>query len=429
LLAYDSNWTFSVALHYKGDIVRRSILELTRIGVLATLCAILAACGAGERANAGHWAGTIDTLASGIIHVQNPATGLWDESTAWRLEEELRIGIDDGVGPELFGEITDFAVDAYGRIYILEGQAQEIRVFNPDGTYLRTIGRKGGGPGEFQSAGAIRWGPQGNLWVIDPRNARYSIFDTTGTYLTMMRRASGMHMVPWLGAIDANGHLTDVSLDPGADFAPPIPIVLVTYRFEGQDPIPLDTIRLPEYKGEFFEHRSEGGFTTATIPFTPHLLWRYDTAGFLRSGTTDRYRIVRHDPAGDTAQIIDLPFRPLPVSAEERDEAIEGLEWFTNQGGKPDLSRIPRTKPAFQHFFTDSDGYLWVMPTTTNAEKGRRFDLFDPEGRYLGPVTADFASTSYSPLVIGDRFYTVAQDELEIPYLVRARIVGKERTP
>ena len=63
------------------------------------------------------------------------------------------------------------------------------------------------------------------------------------------------------------------------------------------------------------------------------------------------------------------------------------------------------------------------------AHRFEAFDLFDPEGRYLGPVTANFASTSYSPLVIGDRFYTVAQDELEIPYLVRARIVGKERTP
>jgi hypothetical protein len=427
LLECGSNWTFSVALHYKGDIVRRSILELTRIGVLATLCAILAACGAGERANAGHWAGSIDTLANGAIHVQNPATGLWDESTAWRLEEELRIGIDDGDGPELFGEIRDFAVDAYGRIYILEGQAQEIRVFNPDGSYIRTIGRQGGGPGEFKSADGLRWDAQGNLWVIDSGNARYSVYDSTGTYLTMARRTSGLGMLPWPGAIDARGNLTDVGLDPaamasGSSFI----FVLVTYRFERQEPIPLDTVRLPAFQGEFFEIRTENSLSRAVVPFSPTLAWRYDPRGFLYSGVTDRYRIVRHDPAGDTSQIIDLPFQPLPVSAEERAEAIERLEWLTQQGGRPDFSRIPRTKPAFQNFFTDADGYLWVMPTTTSAEKGRRFDLFDPEGRYLGPVVADFASTSYSPLVIGDSFYTVAQDELEIPHLVRARIIGKE---
>jgi hypothetical protein len=396
--------------------------RLLGLSVLAALCA---ACAAGERVAIGHWSGTIDTLANGAIHIQNPATGLWDESTAWRLEEELRIGVDDGAGPALFGEITDFAVDAYGRIYILEGQAQEIRVFDPDGTYLRTMGRQGGGPGEFQRAGGLRWDPQGNLWVIDPRNARYSVFDTTGTYLTMAHRTSGMSIVPWPGTIDANGNLTDVAMEPNPEFGPSLNIVLVTYRFDGQEPVPIDTIRLPKYTAESLELRTETSFTRANVPFAPYLVWRYDPAGFLRSAVTDRYRIFRHDPAGDTTQIIDLPFRPLPVSAEERDEAIEGLEWFTKQGGKLDLSRIPRTKPAFQYFFTDSDGYLWVVPATTTAEKGRRFDLFDPEGRYLGLVVADFPSTSYSPLIIGDRFYTVTQDELEIPYLVRARIVGR----
>lgn len=408
------------------NLSRTRLVALTTVG--AALAA-LAACGEGERVAAGHWGGTIDTLANGAIHIQNPATGIWDETSAWRLEEELRIGIDDGAGPELFGDITDFVVDDYGRIYILEGQAQEIRVFNPDGSFLRTIGRQGRGPGEFENAIGLRWGPRGDLWVIDPDNARYAIFDTAGTYLEMARRASVMTMMPWPGAIDASGNLTDVSLDQDMVTGPPLKIILVTYRFDGQDPVPIDTVHLPDYQEEFFELRTERSFSLAVVPFAPRLVWRYDPRGYLRSGVPDRYRIVRHDPAGDTSQIIDLPFRPLPVSAEERAEAVERLEPFTQRGGKVDFSRIPRTKPAFQNFFTDPDGFLWVMPTTTTAEKGRRFDLFDPEGRYLGPVVAAFTSTSYSPLIIGDSYYTVTQDELEIPYLVRARIVGKERAP
>jgi hypothetical protein len=395
------------------------------MALILAVCATLTACAAGDRATADHWAGTIDTLANGAIHMQNPATGIWNESTAWRLEEELRIGVDDGVGPDLFGHVSDIAVDDYGRIYILEDQAQEIRVFNPDGSFLRTIGRQGRGPGEFEDAVGLRWGPRGNLWVIDPGNARYAVFDTTGTYLEMARRTSVMNMMPWPGAIDASGNLTDVSLDQDMVTGPPLKILLVTYRFEGQDPVPIDTVRLPDYQEEFFELRTETSFSLAVVPFAPRLVWRYDPRGYLRSGVPDQYRIVRHDPAGDTSQIIDLPFRPLPVSAEERAEAIERLDRFTQRGGKVDLSRIPRTKPAFQNFFTDPDGYLWVMPTTTAAEKGRRFDLFDPDGRYLGPILTGFPSTSYSPLIIGDKFYTVTHDELEIPYLVRARIVGK----
>lgn len=396
---------------------------LALIGCL-TFPLALTACGAGEpRAGTGGWAGTIDTLANGAIHIQNPATGIWDESDGWRLEEDLRIGTVDRTGPDLFGEITDIAADGYGRIYILEGQTQEIRVFNPDGTHLRTIGRRGGGPGEFQRAGALRWGPEGDLWVVDVGNGRYSAFDTTGAYLTMVRRPTGIRSLPWPGAIHANGDLTEVAIDPATEFELYPALILVTYRIAGRDLIPLDTIRLPEYDAPYFEHLTANSHLQAYIPFAPRLLWRYDPRGFIRSGVSGRYRIVRQNTPGDTVQIVDLPFRPLPVTEEERAEAIEHLEWFTNEGGKYDASRIPRTQPVFQNFFTDPDGYLWVQPATTTAERGRRFDLFDPEGRYLGRINADFPTASTAPLVIGDYFYTVTQDEFDIPYLVRARIV------
>lgn len=404
----------------------RPTAKRSQLLALTSLAALLTACGAGEpRMGESGWSGTIDTLENGAIHIRNPAQGIWDENTAWRLEEELRIGVDDGDGPELFGRIADIAVDAYGRIYILEGQAQEIRVFDADGTYLRTIGRKGGGPGEFQGANALLWGPEGHLWVVDPRNARYSIFDTTGVYLTMHRRTSGMHMVPWPGGLDEGGRLTDVILDPTGS-GPSFNFALVTYRFEEQGAIPVDTIRLPEYDGEYFELRSESSFTRTSIPFAPQLIWRYDPHGLIWSGLTDRYRLVVQNLSGDTTRIIERPFEPIPVSSAEREEAIEGLEWFTAQGGKIDLSRIPRTKPAFQSFFTDPDDFLWVTPTTSKDATGHHFDIFDSDGRYLGRIESDFVSASYAPVIIGDRFYTVTTDEFEIPYLIRARIIGRE---
>ena len=56
----------------------------------------LAAC---DRAGgSAEWGGTIDTLESGIEVVRNPAKGIWDSSTAWRLVENLRIGSVKGEG-------------------------------------------------------------------------------------------------------------------------------------------------------------------------------------------------------------------------------------------------------------------------------------------------------------------------------------------
>ena len=49
------------------------------------------------------------------------------------------------------------------------------------------------------------------------------------------------------------------------------------------------------------------------------------------------------------------------------------------------------------------------------------FDVFDPEGRFLGPARADFMVGS--PLVfVGEYLYAVTRDDLGVPYVVRARI-------
>ena len=53
------------------------------------------------------------------------------------------------------------------------------------------------------------------------------------------------------------------------------------------------------------------------------------------------------------------------------------------------------------------------------------FDVFDPDGRYLGRIDFPFAlSRSPRPILRGNLIYGVTQDELEVPYLVRARVVG-----
>jgi hypothetical protein len=388
-----------------------------RVPVLATVClaAILTACGAGERTTAGHWTGTMDTLANGAIHIQNPATGIWDDATAWRIEEELRIGTADGAGPDLFGSIIDLEVDSYGRIYLLERQASEVRVFDATGAHLRTFGRAGSGPGEFKQPTGFAWTADSTLLVVDPNNARYVVFDTTGAYLTGHHRPIGGYSIPWPGGIDAEGYLYDVAFTDGGS-------ALIRYDAAMA---PADTFLLPKYDGASFELREEGRMMAAGIPFAPYMSRYHDTRGSLWYGITDRYRIIQQQLGGDTIRIIERAAATVPVTTAEREEAVENLEWFTRQGGKIDPSRIPTTKPAFGAITLDDQGYLWVRPATSSAEKDQLFDLFDPEGRYLGEVRS-YVALSRNMLIRGDLIYAEVQDELGVPYVIRARIVGRE---
>lgn len=389
------------------------------------LVAGLAAWGACAPSEGGPtWEGRIDTLPSGTVAVQNPSEPIWTEETAWRVIEELRIGSVQEEGPDLFGQVRSLAVDPLARIYVVEAQSQEIRVFGSDGRHVRTIGRKGGGPGEFQRALHAAFGPDGRLWVADPANGRVSVMDTTGSLVDSHPMPGGFVLIPWRGGFDDRGrYYLPVPRPSEEAFA----LGLVRYdvaRDTGL--VPLDTLPSPRdpVERERFEHRSGGGgFMIASVPYAPAFRWRRSPSGTFWGLFTGNYRLVELSPGGDTLRTVTRPFEPLPVTRADVEEAMEGLEWFTSQGGRVDRSAIPETKPGAEELFVDDEGNVWVFPVTERDEEGRVLDVFDPEGRWLGRVRLPFPlSDGPVPLVRDGVLYGVTENELEVPFVVRARV-------
>jgi sugar lactone lactonase YvrE len=390
---------------------------------LVVLLSVLAAstgCGPADSSAATLWRGTMDTLVSGTVVVSNPADGVWREETAWTVEEELRIGTLDGDGPDMFGNVGSLEVDDRGRIYVFDTQANELRVFGPSGEHVRTIGRQGGGPGEFESVIGMAWGPEGRLWTVDPGNARISLFDTLGTYLTSHRTIGNYIISPWPGGFDAAGNFYNYGIDTEAE--PDDRMVLVRYDASME---PVDSVRLPrrQGEGEFFTLRSENSIMQSTIPYTGGFRWRLVPQQQIWFADLSEYRIYQRTMAGDTVRVISREYDHLPVTEADIDAAIERLDWFTRQGGKIDRTRFPSTKPALNTFFSDDVGRMWVSPVTDEEDTGRIWDVFDPDGRYLGQITLPFTLVRYPiPLFRDGMIYGVTEDELEVPYVVRARI-------
>jgi len=387
--------------------------------VLFFSAVVLGACTGGESDHA--WTGTVDTLASGIEVVTNPAHGIWRAGEEWRIVEEVRIGAVEGTGPETFGDIQLLAVDPAGRIYVFESQAQELRVFDASGAYVRTIGRKGGGPGEFEMGIGMDWAPDGTLWVVDPQNNRFSIIDTSGAYVGSKPTQGGIMSVPWPGGFDDDGWLYHYA--PRVDDSE-FGLSLVLVRYD-TTLTPRDTIEIPEYPGEreFFLFQNENSYMRTPVPFGPDLVWDLTRRGEIWSALTGEYRIIRSAAGGDTSRIITRDFEPLPVTESEIDSAVAGMEWFTRMGGKIDRSKFPSVKPALESFVVDDQERLWVLPVTTTEQQDRVLDVFDSAGRYLGRVSLPFRLvTNPAPVIRGDMIYAVTRDELDVPFVVRARL-------
>jgi hypothetical protein len=105
-----------------------------------------------------------------------------------QLTEDMRVGVADGSEDETFGEIRAFGVDNDGNVYVLDAQAQDVRVFDANGQFLRRIVRRGAGPAEVAGANGLFVHSDNTVWLNDPDNARFMHIDREGNELGTVKR-------------------------------------------------------------------------------------------------------------------------------------------------------------------------------------------------------------------------------------------------
>jgi hypothetical protein len=343
------------------------------------------------------------------------ADGAWRAGREWKLVKEAQIGAADAEGPAMFSSIVGVLVDPLDRVWVADGQQQEVRVFDARGRHVRTVGKKGGGPEEFGMIAGMDWGPDGNLWVVDGGNSRFAVWDTAGRLVTTHPRQSNMLMIPWNGGWDAQGNLYDVGgsvMDAGEKLVR-----------SGADLQPRDTFSIPAFEGEFWEVVNEGGrggrrggrsIMRMTVPFTGGQEWRVDPRGNVWIARTQQYRLERHPFAGGAPDlVVERPTQPVKVADEDRQRALGRFDDFKERGGRIDESRIPDTYPALNSFFFADDGHMWVFPQLGPDRPA--LDVFDPSGRFLGRVTPPGrVMSSPQPAIRGTRFAGVVRDEDDV---------------
>ena len=97
-----------------------------------------------------------------------------DRLVAWRAARKsfddatilYRLGVLSGDGPEVFGEVSDVALSHDDRIFVLDGHAQQVRVFDPSGEFVESFGGLGDGPEEMRGAYEIAVERGGDVLVF-----------------------------------------------------------------------------------------------------------------------------------------------------------------------------------------------------------------------------------------------------------------------
>jgi streptogramin lyase len=129
---------------------------------------------------------TVDSIPSG-----SPLTLVWQTG---------------GTPEEIMQDPIHLAMDAQGNIYV--GSATTtglIRVFDANGKFVTTWGKRGSGDGEFDFMLGIGIDLQGNVYVADFNRVRVNKFDSTGKFL--MQWATEQPIGPSGLAVDTQGNV------------------------------------------------------------------------------------------------------------------------------------------------------------------------------------------------------------------------------
>ncbi len=342
-----------------------------------------------------------------------------DSVQPWRMVEAWRVGAAEGEEHELFGGPTVVGVDPLGRVHFIDFQAQDIRVFDPDGGFVRRIGGPGGGPGEFDGPLSMAWDTDGRLWVADGWNARYTVFDSTGTVdATWPRRLSVRDLRQQLHFL-SDGSILDEAGGQNESGRSVIHFVRFVPETDLQDTVL--TVASPQPPRRSAPPAAPMAPASSSnwqvyLSSRVHAIAPDGTVWVARTGA---YRAVRLSLTGDTLQVVEAHHRSMPLTSEEEDLVRSGLR---EAGRARDEVLVER--PIIERLIPLPDGHLLVQVTEEVGEVSDLFDVFDPESRFVGSVRSGFRiSPRTIPAVHGDTLYAIVTGELDLPQIVKATLL------
>ncbi len=417
---------------------------MIRVPLLLFVLAGAAACNTDARSPEPGPDVVVETVGDTTV-VRTLSGSVWGAEAI--LVPEVTIGRLDGPDEYLFGNIYAITVDDDGRVYVLDGQAQHIRVFDSGGTYLETMTRRGQGPGELVNAMSVAVLPDGRIIahdvgdmfvkVVGPATADREHWpfpvgafvipvkplriDRNGRILVASAGSSSGDIIEYVRVMGPDGQLLDSLSPPGIGFEPPSVEVRLPFTMDGR--------------------------TTASraVPLTARHYWTVHPTGHFVTGISSDYRVDLQ--TGDGVLRIERSREPVPVSEAERGYHTEVVtagmrrtqpDWSWN--GPP----VPETKRPFRGLVASRDGRIWVQLWTearpvvnedhdpddprsqpVSWESPVRYDAFEPDGTYLGALAAPdgFLASPAVPIFDGEHVWAVSQDELEVQHVVRYRIV------
>jgi hypothetical protein len=314
--------------------------------------------------------------------------------------------IDESALPKgiVFENLRGLAADARGNVYAADFSANHILVFDSEGKFLRTIGRKGQGPGDLGGPEAIAIS-SGRIAVREVFNNRLSLFNTDGEFTTSA----------FFDPDARNGGFINMKVMPDGRLAVFAERGL-PQGFSG--PLPEDQVQAVDiysadlktkktiyeksfHSSRWYRNPETGSFRRVRFPYHPRVLFDVSPSGTIALGYSARYEIGFYDPDGGRVAACDRPYGPVKVEERDRKEFFDSFVMSVIVGNArkvlpkpPDyivkLAEFPEYLPPYRGGAFDSEDNLWVQLYTTSRATNV-FDVFSSKGEFVHRIVVDGA--------------------------------------
>lgn len=340
-------------------------------------------------------------------------------------EPVLRIG--DALDAPLersFAEIT--AIGVVGdSLLVLEGSANEIRVFDREGGFLGRIGRKGEGPGEFEWPTAM-WVARDTIAVVDLKLRRETFFTLAGELVRTqpLGRLGGQ---PLAGSAAMRGAtvVAETAVTIGSEIgAFPERSIVATHAGTGR----VDTIA--RYATGYVPYRATGSFGFLAFRAGSEGDWAVagDSLLAVVSGEPSVLRWRRARERGlELEGELTLPLRPEVFTRDDGQELLARTNAKLRADGEEPIPRsaavdAPDHWGQVKQLVVSDREECWIQwndPASDVDDVWFRVSLADPR-----PTRARLPAGFHMLAAHGDELYGYVLTSYDVPVLTVLRLRG-----
>ncbi len=318
-------------------------------------------------------------IQDGVEYVRNPSDPLLGQRRC-RLDERWRLPSTDSLGNPLFGAVSDISLGPDGNLYMTDYLLQRIHVVSPGGEYLRSIGSRGEGPGEFDvPISTFPW-REDSLIVLDGSSRFVVIESRTGSGKSAQ---FSNHGAQW------------AAFDRGVPVCESLLACVGTLGFARKDG--WHFTRVLAFFDRLGHLRSRYDALTFTIPRGPYSMTEVSSAAIPRSCSSpdglvyiapsfSEYRLHAVDCEGNLVRVID-----------REHEHVRRQSWMIEQEEEEMRHTFTRAKevtasPFFREIqeYAWIEGTLWVCPSSgfyaCPDGVALTWDVFDASGVFVSQV-------------------------------------------